>query len=354
MPQGAELEALKLINAGISALAEYVALHVLTCLVPAFLIAGAIMAMVNKEVLLSYLGTSASKLKSFPVAIFSSFLLAVCSCTVIPIASGIYHKTRATSTAMIILWTAPAANILALVYTGAILGVEMALARLLTAILTSFVIGITLFVIFDKKIASEERVSFSGKILEKRAVYLLLLLIISLLIPNYLGVGRSYEFKVAIFAPLIALALAYAFRAFEKEELKLWFMETWFFVKQIIPLLLIGVFVVGVVGELLKETELVSTYLGGEGLQQSFLASIIGALSYFATLTEAPFVKMLMELGMGKGAAIALLLAGPGISLPNMLAIAKLFGVRRAAVYVSLIVLLAALAGWFLGVIVWR
>jgi uncharacterized membrane protein YraQ (UPF0718 family) len=255
---------------------------------------------------------------------------------------------------MIILWTAPAANILALVYTGAILGVEMALARLLTAILTSFVIGITLFVIFDKKIASEERVSFSGKILEKRAVYLLLLLIISLLIPNYLGVGRSYEFKVAIFAPLIALALAYAFRAFEKEELKLWFMETWFFVKQIIPLLLIGVFVVGVVGELLKETELVSTYLGGEGLQQSFLASIIGALSYFATLTEAPFVKMLMELGMGKGAAIALLLAGPGISLPNMLAIAKLFGVRRAAVYVSLIVLLAALAGWFLGVIVWR
>jgi uncharacterized membrane protein YraQ (UPF0718 family) len=205
-----------------------------------------------------------------------------------------------------------------------------------------------------KKIASEERVSFSGKILEKRAVYLLLLLIISLLIPNYLGVGRSYEFKVAIFAPLIALALAYAFRAFEKEELKLWFMETWFFVKQIIPPLLIGVFVVGVVGELLKETELVSTYLGGEGLQQSFLASIIGALSYFATLTEAPFVKMLMELGMGKGAAIALLLAGPGISLPNMLAIAKLFGVRRAAVYVSLIVLLAALAGWFLGVIVWR
>jgi uncharacterized membrane protein YraQ (UPF0718 family) len=105
---------------------------------------------------------------------------------------------------------------------------------------------------------------------------------------------------------------------------------------------------------LLKETELVSTYLGGEGLQQSFLASIIGALSYFATLTEAPFVKMLMELGMGKGAAIALLLAGPGISLPNMLAIAKLFGVRRAAVYVSLIVLLAVLAGWFLGVIVWR
>ncbi|NHW22639.1 MAG: hypothetical protein HA489_00035 [Archaeoglobales archaeon] len=117
MPRGAELEALKLINAGISALAEYVALHVLTCLVPAFLIAGAIMAMVNKEVLLSYLGASASKLKSFPVAIFSSFLLAVCSCTVIPIASGIYHKTRATSTAMIILWTAPAANILALVYT---------------------------------------------------------------------------------------------------------------------------------------------------------------------------------------------------------------------------------------------
>jgi len=348
------MEAIQLVNAGIMAIEEYVALHVLTCLIPAFLIAGALMAMVNKAVLLNYLGASTSKLKSFPIATFSSFLLAVCSCTVIPIASGIYHKTKATSTAMIILWTAPAANILALIYTGAILGVEMTLARLLTAIAASFVVGLILFALFDKKIAKSESTAIEGGILERRALYLLILLIISLLLPNYLGVGRSYEFKVALFASLLSIALVYALKRFEREELKLWLTETWFFVKQIFPLLLVGVFIVGMVGEVLKETELVETYLGGEGFKQSFLATIIGALSYFATLTEAPFVKMLMGLGMGKGAALALLLAGPGLSLPNMLAISKLFGVRRALVYITTIILISAFAGWFSGVMVWK
>ncbi|MDK2877263.1 MAG: uncharacterized protein PWQ22_1673 [Archaeoglobaceae archaeon] len=155
---------------------------------------------------------------------------------------------------MIILWTAPAANILALTYTGAILGAEMALARLLTAIATSFIVGIILFAIFDRNIATEENFASGGKIMERKAIYLLILLILSLLLPNYLGVGKSYEFKVAIFAILIAITLFYAFKSFGREDLKLWFTETWFFVKQIIPLLLSGVFFVGIIGELLKET----------------------------------------------------------------------------------------------------
>ena len=134
-----------LIIAGIAALEEYIALHVLTCLVPAFLIAGALMSMINKVVLINYLGSSTSKLKSFPLAMVSSFFLAVCSCTVIPIASGIYKRTETTAPAMIILWVAPATNILAITYTGAILGVEIAAARIIAALSTAFIVGLILY-----------------------------------------------------------------------------------------------------------------------------------------------------------------------------------------------------------------
>ncbi|MET1123914.1 MAG: permease [Archaeoglobaceae archaeon] len=346
-----------LIYAGIAALEEYIALHVLTCLVPAFLIAGALMSMINKAVLINYLGAATSKLKSFPLSIVSSFFLAVCSCTVIPIASGIYRKTGATATAMIILWVAPATNILAVTYTGAVLGLELAIARILTAVATAFIVGVILFYTFDRKVALQSNQlsnlpSNPGRLVERRALALFALLVATLLLPNYLGVGKPYIFKVKVFAALMALTTFYALKSFSREELKYWMLETWFFVKQIIPLLLIGVFVVGVVGEILKSTNVVEVYLGGEGISQSFLAAIIGALSYFATMTEAPFVDTLMKLGMGKGPALALLLAGPGLSLPNMLAIGKLFGVRRATVYILTIVVLSTLAGVVYGEVI--
>lgn len=349
------MDAYTLAMAGLKALEEYVALHVLTCLVPAFLIAGALMSMMNKAVLINYLGAAASKLKSFPLAVISSFFLAVCSCTVIPIASGIYKRTNATAPAMMILWVAPATNILAITYTGAVLGLNLAIARIVTAISTAFIVGIILFYIFDRKIALEAKATANpattnpGKLVENRALVLFALLVATLLMPNYLGVGKPYLFKVELFSSLMLLTVIYAIRSFEGEELKYWMLETWFFVKQIIPLLLIGVFIVGVVGEILKTTNIVEVYLGGEGLTQSFIAAVIGALSYFATMTEAPFVDTLMKLGMGNGPALALLLAGPGLSLPNMLAIGKLFGVRRAVIYITTIVVLSTLAGVIYG-----
>lgn len=350
------MDVANLLVAGIKALEEYIAFHVLTCLVPAFLIAGAIMSMINKAVLINYLGASTSKLKSFPLAIFSSFFLAVCSCTVIPIASGIYRRTNATSTAMIILWVAPATNVLAIIYTGAILGLNIAIARIVAAVSTAFIVGLVLYYIFDRSIKEIHPISTPtsnpGRLVENRALILFALLVATLLLPNYLGVGKPYIFKVEVFCILMLITVIYALKKFEKEELKHWMMETWFFVRQIVPLLLIGVFIVGVVGEILKSTNIVEVYLGGEGFRQSFLASIIGALSYFATMTEAPFVHTLMKLGMGKGAALALLLAGPGLSLPNMLAIGRLFGVKRAVVYITTIVLLSTLSGVVYGVVV--
>lgn len=345
-----------LMTAGIGALEEYIALHVLTCLVPAFLIAGALMSMMNKAVLINYLGAATSKLKSFPLSIVSSFFLAVCSCTVIPIASGIHKRTSATAPAMIILWVAPATNILAVTYTGAVLGLNLALARIIAAVSTAFVVGLILFYIFDRKIVSDHTLQAMptnpGRLVENNALILFALLIATLLLPNYLGVGKPYIFKVEVFSVLMLVTVIYALKSFEREELKYWMLETWFFVKQIIPLLLIGVFIVGVVGEILKATDIVEVYLGGEGLRQSFLAAIIGALSYFATMTEAPFVDTLMKLGMGNGPALALLLAGPGLSLPNMLAIGRLFGVKRAGVYIATIAVLSTLSGIIYGEVV--
>ncbi len=343
-----------LLSAGIAALEEYIALHVLTCLVPAFLIAGALMSMINKAVLISYLGAATSKLKSFPLAIISSFFLAVCSCTVIPIASGIYKRTNTTAPAMIILWVAPATNILAVTYTGAVLGLEIALARIVAAVSMAFVVGLVLFYIFDRKIASQHdsAVQYAGKLVENNALVLFTLLVAALLLPNYLGVGKPYLFKVGVFGVLMLITAVYALKNFSKEDLKYWMLETWFFVKQIIPLLLVGVFIVGVVGEILRTTDVVEVYLGGEGVGQSFLAALIGALSYFATMTEAPFVDTLMKLGMGNGPALALLLAGPGLSLPNMLAIGKLFGLKRAGAYIATVVVLSTLAGVVYGEVI--
>lgn len=344
----------QLLFAGLLAVEDYVALHVLTCLVPAFLIAGALMSMLNKAVLVNYLGVATSKLKSFPLAVASSFFLAVCSCTVIPIASGIYKRTGATAPAMIILWVAPATNILAVTYTGAILGLGIAVARIIAAISTAFLVGIALFYVFDRKIEKTE-ISLSsynpGKLVERRAAILFVLLVVTLLLPNYLGVGKPYIFKVEVFTVLILLTAFYALRSFTGEEMKFWMLETWFFVRQIIPLLLAGVFAVGLIGEILKSTDLVEVYLGGEGVRQTFLATVIGAVSYFATMTEAPFVDMLMKLGMGKGPALALLLSGPGLSLPNMLAIGKLFGARRAMLYIATVVLLSCTCGVIYGVV---
>jgi uncharacterized membrane protein YraQ (UPF0718 family) len=140
----------------------------------------------------------------------------------------------------------------------------------------------------------------------------------------------------------------YAFWAKPKEELKRWMGETWWFVRLIFPLLLVGVFVVGVIGKLLPE-EWVRTALGGSSVSASFLATVIGSVSYFATMTEAPFVDTLMKLGMGPGPALALLLTGPGLSLPNWLAIARVFGVKKAIVYVVTIIILGTLVGWFAG-----
>ncbi len=342
----------ELLIGGLNALREYVALHVLTCLIPAFMLAGGIVSFVSREAIIGYLGAAARKISSYSIAAGGSFFVAACSCTVIPVSSGIYYGGAGIGAAFILLWVAPAANILALTYTGSILGTEMVVARLVSALLMSFVVGSVMSFAFRKEEATRVSSiqSASGPLMDRKSVILLLLLVAWLLSPNYLIIQGPYWQKVVVWAIGLVIVGLYVRRSFPRERITGWLRESWWFVRIIFPLLLIGVFVVGVVGAALRP-EWVETALGGEGLRQSFLATMIGAVSYFATMTEAPFVDTLMGLGMGKGPALALLLTGPGLSLPNWLAIAKVFGRKKALVYVPTIVVLGTLVGWIAGYI---
>jgi len=338
--------------AGLIALREYVALHVITCLIPAFLLAGGIVTFVSREAIIGHLGAAARKLTSFGIAASGSFFVAACSCTVIPVSSGIYYGGAGIGAAFILLWVAPAANILALVYTGSILGTQMVVARLVSALLMSFVVGFVMVYAFYRE--EKNRISTiwmsGGQLMTRKDVVLLLLLVGWLLAPNYIVTHGPYWQKVVVWAVGLVVVAVYAWKTIDVDKLRDWLGESWWFVRIIFPLLLAGVFIVGIIGAVLPQ-EWIEPWLGGAGLRQSFLATMIGAVTYFATMTEAPFVDTLMNLGMGKGPALALLLTGPGISLPNWLAIARVFGINKALVYISTIIVLGTLVGWVAGFI---
>jgi uncharacterized membrane protein YraQ (UPF0718 family) len=341
----------ELIVAGLLAIQDYVATHVLTCLIPAFLLAGAMVAFINQEAILDHLGEKANKLKSFSMAGVASFFVAACSCTVIPVSAGLYFSGAAIGVAFIVLWVAPSANILSLIYTGNILGGEIVAARIAASLLMAFFVGWVMTWVFRNE--KREPSDFGGAavqegIIAKRHLILMTLILLSLLLPNYVVQTGSYLNKVLVWGMATAVMALYAWKALSTEEIKNFLRESWWFIRLIFPLLLLGVFLVGVIGKLLPE-EWIREWLGGNGLTASFLATVIGAFSYFATMTEAPFVDTLMNLGMGKGPALALLLTGPGLSLPNWIAIARVFGIKKSIVYVITIVILGTFVGWFFG-----
>jgi len=344
---------LELIYAGLEALKDYIALHVVTCLIPAFLLAGAMVTFISKETIIYYLGAAANKIKSFALASGGSFFVAACSCTVIPVSGGLYYGGAGIGPAFIVLWVAPAANILAIVYTGAILGAEMVILRILSALAMAFLVGWVMSFVFRREEAQRAVGAFSlnpgeKKIVSKKDLILILLVVATLLAPNYLVQKGPYLHKIYVWAIGMIVIGIYAFKVKPMEEIRNWMGETWWFIRIILPLLLAGVFVVGVIGRLLPQ-QWVENWLGGSGVFASFLATVIGQIMYMATMTEAPFIHKMLGLGMGKGPALALLLTGPGMSLPNILAIMKVFGFRRGIVYVLLITVLGTFVGWFTG-----
>ncbi|RJP29079.1 MAG: permease [Candidatus Omnitrophota bacterium] len=368
------VENLRFTNAVFEALALvkwYAREHVLLCLVPAFFIAGAISVFVSQASVMKYFGAKANKFLSYSVASVSGTILAVCSCTVLPLFSGIYKRGAGLGPAIAFLYSGPAINVLAIILTARILGWELGLARAIGAVVFSVVIGLLMHLIFLK----EERARHAngdfnvGELKETRSLGKTVLYFASmvafLVFANW---GKPlegdhgiwsiiYQYKWWI-AGLSFMSLAIMlFKWFKRDELREWTGATWGFALQILPLLLGGVLVSGfLLGRVGHEGVIPSRYVtmlvGGNSLWANFFSSIVAAFMYFATLTEVPILQGLMNSGMGKGPALALLLAGPALSLPSMLVLRSIMGTKKTAVYVALVVVMATISGMIFGAVV--
>jgi uncharacterized membrane protein YraQ (UPF0718 family) len=384
--------------------------HVLLCLVPAFFIAGAISCFVSQAAVMKYLGAGAKKVLAYGVSSVSGSILAVCSCTVLPLFAGIWKRGAGLGPAIAFLYSGPAINILAIVMTARILGLEIGIARAVGAVLFSIVIGLIMYLIYRKEeqqkaeaaihmppaeverplwqnivyfatmvavliFATWGRSEDPGDVLWN-AVYGVkwLLAGISAAFLGYLFIVwfRVKALKVVL-AGMAVLGLAFIFPhepliAFSagiiattwlltttRGETQKWFISTWDFAKQITPLLLGGVLVAGLLlgqpgsSDGLIPPEWISNLVGGNSLWANLFSAIVGAFMYFATLTEVPILQGLIGAGMGKGPALALLLAGPALSLPSMLVIRSVIGTGKTVVYCSLVVVMATISGMIFG-----
>lgn len=343
---------LEMLRSGGRELAEYLSAHVLTCLVPAFFIAGGIAALLSTAAVLKYFGPQTKKYLSYSVASVSGAVLAVCSCTVLPLFAGIYKKGAGLGPAIAFLYSGPAINILAVVLTARAIGLKMGVARAVGAVLFSVVIGLIMATLFAREEAAQKDGRnpgmFAGETDGHPAWQLLLFfgLLVAILL---FGTSRIPLWsKVAILIGLVNAVSLVVSRYFKEGEFQTWMAETWRFVRMIFPVLLVGVFVAGALKAVLPP-EWISHYVGGNSLRANLLASVFGAFMYFSTLTEVPIVKALTELGMGQGPALALLLAGPALSLPSMLAIRNIMGTKKTLAYVTLVVIMATLTGMVFG-----
>ena len=384
--------------------------HVLLCLIPAFFIAGAIAVFVSQASVMQYLGAKAKKVVAYGVASISGTILAVCSCTVLPLFAGIYKMGAGLGPATAFLYSGPAINVLAIVLTARILGLELGVARAVGAVIFSVVIGVSMHLIFRR----EEEKKAEGQMsvpdaevkrpLWKNAIYFASMVgilvfanwgkpagptgvwtaiynakwVVTSIFAVALGAMLIVWFemklwKIAAIAlsvaalawifpghPLIPFAMGIigisAFTSTDKGETSEWFSSSWGFAIQILPLLLLGVLIAGAllgrVGhEGLIPSEWIAKAVGGNSLRANFFASFAGAFMYFATLTEVPILQGLIGNGMGKGPALALLLAGPALSLPNMLVIRSVIGTKKTVVFVTLVVVMATASGMIFGTI---
>ncbi|MCD1293947.1 hypothetical protein CUJ83_02915 [Methanocella sp. CWC-04] len=344
---------------GVEALKEYMALHVLFCLIPAFFLAGAIAALFSKESVLKFLGPEANKFMSYGVAATSGILLAVCSCTVLPLFTGIYKRGAGIGPATAFLFSAPAINVLAIVYSAQKLGLDIGFARAVAAVGMSVIIGIIMAFIYQRSINEEKKkekvkpfivtTSDGGDTGYKYRTPITFILLVSILVLG--GWTIDWLLKGPVLVLLILATAFTSYRWYTRDELTMWMNETWFLTKKIFPLLLIGVFFGAIIIELIP-IEYIETFLGGNGLFPVTVASVSGALMYFSTLTEVPIVGLLMAQGMGKGPALTMLLAGPALSLPNMLVITNIMGKKKGFTYIGLVIVVAIASGLIFGAII--
>lgn len=359
------------VNESLALTKWYAREHVLLCLIPAFFIAGAIVVFVSQASVMKYFGAKANKFLSYTVASVSGSILAVCSCTILPLFMGIYQRGAGLGPAIAFLYSGPAINVLAIILTARILGWELGFARAIGAVLFSVVIGLLMHLIFlkeEKERHGGEDFDFSdakeARSMGKTIPYFLSMIAI-LVFANW---GKPPEESHTLWWLIyhykwwltgvsgVALAVM-LIKWFTKEELQEWTQQSWVLALQILPLLLGGVlaagFLLGRVGhEGIIPSQYIETLVGGNSFFANFFSSVVGAFMYFATLTEVPILQGLIGSGMGKGPALALLLAGPALSLPNMLVIRRAIGTQKTVVFLSLVIIMATVSGIIFGAVV--
>ncbi len=337
------------ILAGFSLLNEYAREHILTCLLPAFFIAGAIAVFIRQEFVLRYLGSKAKKYISYSIASISGAILAVCSCTILPLFAGIRARGAGLGPAITFLFSGPAINIAAIFLTISVLGFQIGITRIVAAIVMAILIGLTMQFIFKEKIKDGEffiKNEKQGKSYKNIYVLIFMLTMVSVLVVNGLAISQTLKYLLMFTLTIITIFIANF--SFKKTTNKDWIMETWKFTKLLLPLLFIGVFIAGFIMPLLPE-DTISSLVGNNSLLANLVASIFGAFMYFSTLTEVPILQALMAKGMGEGPALSLLLAGPSLSLPNLLVIRKVLGNKKTFVYMLLVIIFSSLAGLIFG-----
>ncbi|MGQ1891404.1 permease [Thermophagus sp. OGC60D27] len=388
--------------------------HVVLCLLPAFFIAGVIAVFISQGAVMKYFGAKAKKWVAYTVASVSGTILAVCSCTILPLFSSIHKRGAGLGPAIAFLYSGPAINILAIILTARILGIEMGIARIIGAVTFAVIIGSIMSFIYRKeeKAKKEEQMNFPDMPEERpmwQTAFHFFTLVLILVFANWGKPGDDVTsggwywlwankwYITSFFSILLLFSLIFILKlpwkkvlvgavitaaaAFtttsplvpmvvgiaalslitltDKQDVnREWTLSTWDFAKQIMPLLALGVVVAGfLLGSTHDDTAIagiipnqwISSLVGGNSLFSNFFASIVGAFMYFATLTEVPILQGLMAAGMGKGPALALLLAGPSLSLPNMLVIRGVMGTRKTITYVALVVVMATISGLIFG-----
>ncbi len=337
-----------LFSAGTQGLVEYLSYHVLTCLVPAFFIAGAIAVFVSQESVLRYFGPKAKKTLSYGVASISGTILAVCSCTILPLFAGIWVSGAGIGPAISFLYSGPAINILAITYSAKLLGLDLGVGRAVGAVLFSIVIGLLMALIYRKE-EMEKVKNGDGFTIPKKGASEKSLPVYALFFASLVGIlifASSKKLAATGVSFLIMGSLTYRFFSFE--EVKRWFRETWDLAVKIGPILIVGVFIAGALKAVIPP-ESVARLVGKNSLSANLIASVTGALFYFSTLTEVPIIRALMDMGMAKGPSLSLLLSGPALSLPSIIVLSKIMGLKKTMVYVSLVVAFSTAGGLIFG-----
>jgi len=345
---------IELLKGGLATLQDYLLAH-LPFVVPAFFLAGALYALFPKDKILRYLGPGSPKYISYPMSVAAGLCLAVCSCTILPLFAGIRRSGAGLGPAIVFLYTAPATNILAIIYTSGLIGVDVALARIILSISFAIIIGASMAALFPDKTPGSTANIASGQVFPStqnspgpRWLWVFFGLLLAILLWGASPAIQVLKVKLIGLVPLLAGLVFVAWRGLGRDNVLSWMRETWFFVRTILPLLLVGVFAAGMLRVVIP-AEFVGRYFGSTTLGATLAAVLFGVVAYFPTLVEVPMARLFLDVGVGKGPLLAYLLADPVVSIPSLLVVRQMIGNKRLLWYVAIIIVCCTAAGLIYG-----